>query len=270
MQIELIGCTSAGKSTLAQSILHACHEPGTDIFLGNDFVLRQVSLDGIKSRLPRTLLIDLIALFACLATWRGNLQLYLFAARLLVQLPIAPFEKLNLLRNVLKKIGIHEIIRSRSTAQQVILVDEGVLQAAHNLFVHVSARVKTEDLATFARLVPLPDVVVYLRQPQSLLIERTMKRGHKRIPNLSDRDVGCFVETAVATFDELVQYPTVESKLVIVDGGERVVVAPRAQGDPSIDLALRIIRSGIAIGIPGRRIPEHPQLVAGLATEEGS
>ena len=117
MQIELIGCTSAGKSSLSKRIL-GCHERGIDILPGDDFVLGQVRLNWIKSRLLRKLLLNLAGLFACLIAWRTHIELYVFAARLLVQLPITQLEKLTIFRNVLKRIGIYEIIRFRSTDQQ--------------------------------------------------------------------------------------------------------------------------------------------------------
>lgn len=248
MHIELIGCTSAGKSTLARGILEACHQQGIDIVLGDNFILKQIRLDWIKSHLPRTLLVDLAALFACLVTWRNNLRFYLFTTQLLFQIPMAPLERLNLLRNVLKKIGIYEIIRFRSSNQQVILVDEGVLQAAHNLFVHVSVDVKPEHLSTFLRLAPLPDVIVYLRQPETLLIDRTIKRGHKRIPDRSYNNVARFVKQALATFNKVVQNPAVENKLLVVEGGQDIVTAANYQDNPSVDLASKIIQRGMSIG----------------------
>jgi thymidylate kinase len=247
LHIELIGCTSAGKSTLSRSILQACHQQGLDILLGDDFVLKQVGLNWVKSHLPRTLLVDLLALLACIITWPNNLKFYRFATQLLFPLPISPLVKLNLLRNVLKKIGIYEIISFRSTNRQIILVDEGVLQAAHNLFVHGSVQVKMENLATFAKLIPLPDVIVYLRQPESLLIDRTVKRGHKRIPDRSYSNVVPFIRQAITTFDKLVQNPAVESKLLIIEGDQKVTVAASYQDDPSFGLALKIIQNGITI-----------------------
>lgn len=262
MQIELIGCTSAGKSILIRKILHACHEQGIDIFLGTDFVLKQVRLNWIKNHLLRTLLMDLAALSACLVTWRRNVKFYLFATRHLLWSPIALFEKINLLRNALKKIGIFEIIRFRSANQQVILVDEGVLQAAHNLFVHVSIEVDMEHLYTFARLVPLPDVVVYLRQPEGLLIDRTMKRGHKRIPDHSYVKVVRFVKQAVATFDKLVQCPVVENKLLIVGDGENVIEATNDKDDPIVGLFLNIIEPGCTSNIID--VPKESRLAPGL------
>lgn len=244
MQIELIGCTSSGKSTLSRRILHACRERGIDILLGDDFVLKQVRLNWIKNHLLRKLLIDLAALFACLLTWRRNVKFYLFATRHLLWLPIAMFEKIHVLRVALKKIGTFEIIRFRSANQQVILVDEGVLQAAHNLFVFVSVNIKTEHLSTFVGLVPLPDVLVYLKQPEELLIDRTMKRGHKRIPYRSYGKVARFVKQAVATFDKLVQHPVVEKKLFVVGGGENVVKATNDKDDALVGLFLKIIERG--------------------------
>jgi hypothetical protein len=215
MQIEVIGCTSAGKSTLIRRILQVCHEQCIDMFLGDDFVLRQVRLNWIKHHLLRALLVNLVGLFACLVTWQNNLTLYLFATQLLFQLPISLLAKLNILRNVLKKIGIYEIIHFCSTDQQVVLVDEGVLQIAHNLFVHVSVEVNTEKLSTFAKLIPLPDAIVYVKQPESLLIDRTMKRGHKRISDHSYSNVAHFVRQAVAIFDRLVQHSVIKQRLLI-------------------------------------------------------
>lgn len=244
MQIELMGCTSAGKSTLSRGILRRCQQQGVAISAGDDFVLQQVGLNWVKGHGPRTLLVDLLALCACLATWRSHGAYYRFATGLLWPLPIARFEKLNLLRNVLKKIGIYEIIRWRSTDRQIVLVDEGVLQAAHNLFVHGGVEVKGAHIGTFARLIPLPEVVVYLRQPEARLIERTMKRGHKRIRDGSYGNVDRFVKQAVATFDELVRDPAVASRLVVVDGEQQVTVAAKAQDDPVFKLALKIIGSG--------------------------
>lgn len=248
MQIELIGCTSAGKSTLARDICQVCHEQGLDILAGNDFILKQIKLNWIKNRLSRTFLVNLAALLACLVTWQNNLKFYLFATQLLFQLPIPRLEKLYLLRNVLKKIGIYEIIRFRSTGQQVILVDEGVVQTVHNFFVHVSVQVEAEQLATFARLIPLPDVIVYLRQPEALLIDRTIKRGHKRIPDRSYSNVARFIKQAVAIFEQLVQNPAVQNKVLVVAGDQDVIIAPNYQDAPLFGLALKIIQNGLTIG----------------------
>ena len=245
MLIEIIGCTGAGKTTLIRRILHNCQKQGIDVSRGDDIVLKKFRLHWFKSQLPRALMVNVLALFACLITWRNNHKLYLFATRFLLKLPIARVEKIGVLRNVLKKIGIYEIIRSRDTDRRIILMDEGTLHIAHNLFVHDSIQVTTEHLERFVKMIPFPDVFVYLRQPESLLIERTMKRGHKRISDRSYDNVVHFIKQAVTTFDKLVQYPEVENRLLLVNGGQQVTIAAHGQNNPFIIPALKIVQSGI-------------------------
>lgn len=244
MQIELIGCTSAGKSTLTRNILQACREQGINLSMADDFVLKQVRLDWVKINPVRKLLVNMVALSACLATWQKNLAFYIFAIRVLLQLPIALLEKLYSVRNVFKRIGTYEIIRRRKTDRQVLLVDEGTLQSAHNLFANFSVEMKTDDLSTFVKLTPQPDVVIYVKEHEPVLIERTIKRGHKRIPDRSYHNVAPFIKQAVATFDKLAQHPAVANKLLIIDSDQNVIMASKDQDDPRMALALNIIRSG--------------------------
>ena len=247
VQIELTGCTGAGKSTLAAALLQARQDREVDLILGDDFVLSQIRLNGIKPRLARTLLLDVSSFSACLATVRSHFELYSFAIRTVLRLPIGGFEKLNIIRNVLKKIGMYEIIRRNASAGQVVLVDEGTLHAAHNLFVHLSVPPEAEDLATFIRLVPLPDLAVYMTQDKSVLLERTLKRGHKRVRANSDANVERFVERALEVFEALRQHPRLAQRLLVLDG-QQPVVAPRHPGDPSVAQALRAIQTGLESG----------------------
>lgn len=231
MHIELIGCTSAGKSTLAGNVLAACRQQGVEILLGDEFVLRQWHLQWVRSRPVRSLLVNGVGLLASLLTWRKNRALYRFAALVLFRLSIPRVERLQLLRNVLKKLGVYEIIRRRSSNRQVILVDEGTLQIAHNLFVHASAAVDPALIPEFAAIVPLPDVVVYLRQPEELLVERIVERGHSRLPDRSDAQVTRFVRQAIAVFDQLVQQPAVAARVLITVGEDsRIEAALRGDG----------------------------------------
>ena len=225
MQVELIGCTGAGKSTLALDIIRTCREQGFDVVRSDDFVLGQARLNWIKSSLLRTLCLDLVCLPAWLGSWRKHRAFHAFAIQAILRLPIAWAVKINLIRNVLKKIGVYEIIYQRGTGRQVVLVDEGTLHAAHNLFVHLAVPPNPDDIATFAALVPLPDAAVYVTQPESILIERTLARGHKRIPDRSHVNVELFVKRAVETFEMLRQETTIRDRLLIVDGHQDVILS---------------------------------------------
>jgi hypothetical protein len=246
-RIEFIGCTSAGKSTLTSGILRLCRDQGIDASTGYDFVLRQLRLDWITSRVFRGLLVNLVALFVGLATYRKNLEFYRFAIRTITRLPsaVAWPEKLHIGRNVVKNIGIDEIIRRRAADQQIILLDEGPLQTAHYLFVNSAVEADTGDVAAFMRVVPLPDMVVYVAQSESVLIERTQRRGHKRIPDRSYAQVRRFIRRAVAIFDELERQSTLEGRLIVVDRRPSVVAGQEYPVDALYDAALRIVRAGI-------------------------
>jgi hypothetical protein len=154
------------------------------------------------------------------------------------------FEKLNLTRNVLKKIGVYEIVRRFSSERQLVLIDEGTLQIAHNLFVHVSVTLNVADLYTFARLVPLPDLAIHVRQSEAVLIERTLKRGHKRIPNRSRGQVERFIRRAVNTFDELIQRLVREGRMSTVAPEGTMLKAPDDQSQLIVTLLLESLRLG--------------------------
>ncbi len=248
MIIEFIGSTGAGKTTLVNNLLGDCREQGIDILMDADFVLEQSHLNWIKSKFARTLCLDLLSWFACLATWRNNFEFYAFASRIILRLPVAWFEKLNLARNVVKKIGIYEIVRRRGSDRQIVLVDEGTLHAIHNLFVHVSVRTNAGDLATFVRLVPLPDMAICVTPSESVLIERTMERGHKRIPDRSYANTELFVKRALDTFDKLIRQLVIEERMVTLESKRNIIVAPDYQPDPRLAMILKIIRAEAEMG----------------------
>jgi hypothetical protein len=247
MQIELIGCTGAGKSTLANRIMASCRARGIGVVRSDDFVLERLHLNWVRRRIPRTLLMDVISLWTCLVTWQAKPGLYPFVLRVLTGLRRTSwFERLNVGRNVLKKIGIHEIIRRHSGDARIVLVDEGSVQAAHNLFVHWSVGVSPGDVARFARLVPLPDITIYVKEHENVLIARTMARGHKRIPGRSSAQVEVFIKRAVETFDLLARQPRLADRLLVVGPGAEGNGRPAVGDHPARHLALEILQAGVS------------------------
>ncbi len=243
MQIELIGCTSAGKTTLARRMLQAGRELGIDMQLSDDFVLKQVRLNWIKHEFIRLRLIELLCLPICLVFWRKYRRFYRLAIRASRQAPGSWFYKMNLARITLRKIGIYEIIRRCRSEQRVFLFDnEGVLQASHTLFIHSGgARLNTGDISSFVNAAPLPDVVAYLWQSQAVLLKRTLARGHHRIPERAHDKVELFIEQAVEMFDALQRHPALASRLLVINGEQKTVVS-RASGDNSrLAMAYKII-----------------------------
>lgn len=220
MQIELIGCTGAGKSTLIQRIRQSCQAQARIALLGDDFVLRWSHLDWVQSYLLRRLLVDLLALLACAVSWYKHREFLRLARRMIAQLPngVGWYTRLKTARNVLRNLGVYELIQRYATPDQVILLDEGTVHIAHYLFVQPSGAVGGQDLERFARLAPLPDLVLYLRQDTPLLVQRTLARGHWRLQTDTPAVVERFIAAALTTFERLVQMPAIARKLIVVQG----------------------------------------------------
>lgn len=245
--IELFGCTGVGKSTLLDGLLQAYLRQGIDALTGEDLALEKVHLNWVKGHLARTLLIDLISFFFCLLTWQKRMPFYRVIFNIVFGLPstIDWLEKINIIRNTLKKIGIYELIERNLSNQRIILMDEGTLQTAHYLFAHTAVEIPDANLSKFISLVPLPNIAIYLQQNDEILIERTLARGHKRIRGGSRAMTERFIKRAVTTFDKLTQDSTVASRLLIVDPDCKIRI-PRSERDFHAEgLALEMLKAGL-------------------------
>lgn len=269
MQIELVGCTSSGKTTLLRGILQACRERGIDAVSGYDYVLIKAKLNWVRGYLARTLLIDLVSLINCFWTWRKNYKFYFLTLQILFNLPssISLFEKLNIARNVFKKVGIYEVICRYVSENQIVLMDEGTLNTANYLFVHIAAEFPPEYFSTFKTLVPLPDAVIYLRQDESVMIERTLVRGHKRIPDGSHELAERFIKRAINTFDELAVNPTVRSRLVIVNNSRDIIVPSENQHCSNQSVVLSVLQAGIDVINNDQLLKRQAYVTSGAYTQ---
>lgn len=237
MQVELIGCTSAGKTTLARRLVEVGKELGIDVQLSDDFLLRCIRLNWIKNEFVRRRIIELWALLVCLVFLRKYHELNKLIIRICCSVPGSWIYRLKLLRVVLRKIGIYEVIRSRSSDQQVVLLDnEGILQASHTLFVHPTGALYTRNLTDFLDLIPLSDVIAYLRQPEPVLIERTERRGHNRISDgANHEDIEPFITQAVGMFEEIRLYPRFSDRLFVIDGERNALLTNEHLNNRPVD-----------------------------------
>lgn len=281
MHIEFIGCTSAGKTTLARKIVDLGKQEGIDVILGDDLVLHQLHLDWIKHEFVRRRLLEICSAYVCLRHWREYHAFILLVIKMVFQAPGSWFYKANLARNVLRKVGIHQIIRHSGAADTLILVDnDGIVQGAHQLFVHSNGKLNGE-LSGFADLAPLPDVIAYVRQPEVTLLQRTLKRGHPRLPARSRDIVQHFVREASKTFDRLQKVPQIADRLLVIDGENKTVVKLSPTNEPLVDRACDLMQVSLkngrseaeteTPGSPGQVTPglELIDRLAGLLRSEG-
>jgi len=222
MHIELIGSTSAGKTTLARKLVQIGKERGMDVFLSDDFILEQIHFNWVRNEFMRRRFVELVSFATLLTCVRQYREFFRFVLDESKNCPGSWFYKINVIRNVIRKIGIFEFVSRRCRAQQIILADnEGILQGVHNLFVHQNenSQVDLPKINKYVELVPLPDVVLYLQQEEDILITRTLGRGHPRLVESSTAEVIHFIRQAVTVFDEMITAPKLQERLRIVDGG---------------------------------------------------
>jgi len=220
MHIELIGSTSAGKTTLAKKMVEAGKCSGVRISLSDDFILEQIHLGWVTNDFIRRRLVEIVGFavwLTCLTKYKDFFQFVVREGR---HSPGSWFYKLNRIRNVIRKIGIFEFISKRAGTRQIVLADnEGILQGVHNLFVHQDSQVNLHQISRYVELIPLPDVVLYLQQDEEVLVSRTLRRGHARVTGSSQESIIHFIRQAVTVFNEMTNIPKLQERLIIVDSG---------------------------------------------------
>jgi hypothetical protein len=265
--IEFIGCTSSGKTTLVNLGLQICQANNVDAWLGEDFLLDQFYIGKVCNTSIRTILVNSISPLIALFNLRKYWHFFCFALRNLTRLQNTLVEKVYLCRNIIKSIGIYEIACSKTNSDQIIFLDEGPLQIANILFVHRSQDSTEGALSDFVHFIPFPDAIVYLREKEDVLIQRTLSRRHKRIRNGNLSDVKQFVQSAVAVFERLTQEPAVQPKLFIIN--ERQVRLPIFDSGNQINMFVQILISN-CVNIPfgEKEIPNLPVLIDSLNTNK--
>lgn len=213
MLIELIGCTSTGKSTFTKQFVHDNQQVAT----GEAFVLSQVGMEWLPTRLLRLLVIDFVTIGMCLRCWKQFQPLLTLTQTHLKTIKTTRFRKLNTLRNVAKMLGMSAFTRRYAKDDKIILMDEGAIQIAHYLFVHHNQPPNYAIINRFAQLIPLPDAVWLMQDERDEIIERLLQRGHKRVPANNRQAATNFVQHALDVFNHLAQIPRIVGRLRVIE-----------------------------------------------------
>jgi hypothetical protein len=239
-QVELIGCTSSGKTTLASSIADAARAEGMELILGDDVVMRRLGTHRVSSPQGRAAVVHIVTLMEVMKH-RGKHRDFLSAARRSLHAVALPrVIRWHQFRKVLKQLGRYELIQRTAQECPLVLVDEGTVQSAHNLFVHVGYACDEAHLRQFAECVPLPDLVVYVGLSENDLIERTLRRGHRRISCPTRATVQRFVSEALRTFDNITRHPRIADRTMVIRDGV-IVRKPTACELPAMKTTIDVI-----------------------------
>jgi len=208
--VEFTGCTGSGKSSIATALV-------TKLKIS----FPQVKLLDIGGKFSYDFFaIPFFPLFLL-----HNLKFCVFALKILKNNADSVPIGINLFRNFVKKMAAYESIFHKGS-DNVIVWDEGAVHSVHNLLVHVKSAPDLNDIASFAALVPKPDMIIYVRIPFDVALRRTSTRGHRRIKGKKN-EISAFIKNALSTFDNFISLTPIKERLMVVenqDNGQEEVV----------------------------------------------
>jgi thymidylate kinase len=198
MVVELTGSTGVGKSTLAARLLERLAERGVRAIASDQFVCQcyGLRLQWVRWPVVMSVIVDVLTAPWCLLFLLRQPGLCWLLIRIAWRDLESPLFRLNVLRNIAKRLGTHEMLARHRTGDEVVLVDEGLVHQAHSLFVHPSAEPRPDELARFVGEIPMPDLLVLVEGPTCELVERTLRRGHPRLSDGRIAQVRPFIERA--------------------------------------------------------------------------
>ncbi len=217
MIIEFIGSTGAGKTTLISEIQRRLAQI-TEVTTSFELVASPLGLRRVTHLTARNLIQELVGFPFFIGSLYRHKALIIFILRMLARQASFSFFTINNLRSLERKIGIDEILK-RHQHNKIILVDEGPLLLAHNVFVYSGAHYTCEEIARFATLVPLPDIIIYIKAPLDILIQRSLLRADPP-REMKSRNRGLIekhINRALKMFDQLIAVKNIQCRLLIVE-----------------------------------------------------
>ena len=217
MIIEFIGSTGAGKTTLISEGQRRLAKT-TEVTTSFDLVTAPLGLSDVTHTTTRNIIQELVGFPFLVRSLPRHKAFIVFTLRMLARQASFTIFTLNNLRSLVRKIGVYEFIR-RYEHDRIVLVDEGTVLSAHNVFVYTSAFYTPEEIAKFASLIPLPDVIVYVRAPMDSLVKRTLQRTDppREMKSKHRALIEEYVNRAVTMFDQRVNAENIRGRVLIVE-----------------------------------------------------
>jgi thymidylate kinase len=254
MIVEVIGSSGAGKTTVA-TMLARRRETLGDVVLASDLIVDRPGRRWVRDPKAVNLLADVTCLPPFLRERQRYRDLMRFARTRLRSAP-SRFARYNYLREIVRDLGKRELAR-RVGPGSIVLLDEGPLLTAYHLFVYNDAPFTTADVERFARLVPVPDRVVYVTAPIEVLVDRAMGRSDRRreLASASRREIQRRIARAIEVFDALVASPQIRDRTLVVENPDMSGVGLEA----AVAQVASLLDRAIADGPPKEGAVRHPE-----------
>lgn len=237
MIVEFIGSTGAGKTTLIAEVQRQLAKT-TDVISSFDLIAAKLGLGEVTSRTAKNLIQEIYGFYYLIRALPRHNAAITYSLRMLARKSDSAILTLNNVRSLVRKLGVYEILRRQQ--DNIILVDEGTVLLAHVLFVYNKAFYTADEIAKFAKLIPLPDVIVYVKAPTDILIKRSLQRTDppREMKSKDPALVEKYVTDAVAMFEQLMQTEEIRKRVLIVDNPDRTNKQPDEAAELVTDFLL--------------------------------
>ena len=241
MIFEFTGCTGSGKTTISGAVIKKLTDRGIDVVSVHPRFFRMPLgiLRRVKKETAQNLILDLLAYSYLITHIKEQKEVLAFAGEVLREYSESFFERINLYRSVLRKVGVQGVLSSKRYRNKVVLVDEGVVHAIHNIFVHQKRPGDLKKLEEFADMIKLPTGIIYVRSSVDVLIERSKKR-RDLTRRVSLEGIPDFVNNANMVFEHFMYLNKLKKQVFTVDNNGN-----DPQGGPRIDEIAKEIVSHI-------------------------
>lgn len=185
MIIEFTGVPGSGKSTIFKELQNSSN--------------LKVSFVENKSNIFYDVYLFIYFMFNIFDTYR-----YIFVLKKIFTTKNSLFHKLNICRNIIKKISKFYIYKNK---EGVYIIDEGISHIPFNLFVDSSnSKIISKEVIELLDKLPMTDYIIIIDVDYELSLKRLKQRGHKRIDFTNVYKMENFLEKTFFVKDILQSY----------------------------------------------------------------
>ena len=214
--VEFIGSTGAGKSTVIDKVYHRLKKTSR-VTTSIELATGMLGLRGLKNPTLQNLVMELISFPVFIFTLYKHNNFLRHTIKIFWRTTGFSIQTIHNLRSMVRKIGMYEISKFFGD-YQFILVDEGPVLAAH-MFVPTENTYTSEEISRFTDLLPLPDLIIYIRASVGTIIERTLRRADppREVEINNQTKMEEYIKRTVSLFDQLTQAKNLQPRLLIVE-----------------------------------------------------
>ena len=187
MIIEFTGIPGAGKSTIIRLISEKI--ANTNLVIDIENYIKKLFF----IRFPGTIGYDITLLFNFYRLKNIDYVLMLKSIKQLQVNKNSLKHKINIFRNIFKKLVINRILLSKN---ECFIVDEGISHIPISLFVDIDTEINISKTEAFYKYLPQLNKVILVDVDHKSLVERVIKRGergHARIDFSNKKNIESFM-----------------------------------------------------------------------------